>query len=141
MKKTQFGWPFFVIIPMIDLLVLLAEQNPLISILVIGISFIIMLLAYKMTIKVDDTSISFSMGIGLISKSYKLKNITSYKAITYTALGWGIRFKPGATLYNVSGNKAIELSLKGKKRRIWLGTNASEELVAFLQSKLSHTSS
>ena len=57
------------------------------------------------------------------------------KPISYISLGWGIRLRPGVILFNVSGNKAIELEIKNKKRKIWIGTNCPEEIADFINSK------
>jgi hypothetical protein len=59
---------------------------------------------------------------------------------SYIPLGWGIRLKPGVILFNVSGTKAIELSIKGKKLKIWIGTDEPEELSDFINSKIQHSS-
>ena len=76
------------------------------------------------------------MGIGLIRGTYELKELSACRPMDYTPLGWGIRFRPGVTLYNVSGNRAIELEFKNRDRKIWLGTNTPEEIAAFINEKM-----
>jgi hypothetical protein len=98
---------------------------------------LILVLFYSLTITVDNEYVRFLFGIGLIKGKYRLEDIESCKSISYFPLGWGIRYRPGAILYNVSGNKAIELVIKGKTRKVWIGTNVPDELSEFINSKLS----
>jgi hypothetical protein len=143
MKRTQIGWVFIIIVIALIAFMLWnalhtgypqAVQNKMY--IGVGFTLLILLQFYKMTISVDDEYVRFSMGIGLIRKKYKLSDISSCKPISYMALGWGIRYRPGAILFNVSGNKAIELELKTKFRKVWLGTNAPEELSSFINEKI-----
>ncbi len=135
MKTTQYAWPFYIIIPMIIVFVGMqgvgiANQIPLVVILAV-----ILLLFFKLSIQVDDNHVQFSMGIGVIHGKYKLEDITYCRSVSYSALGWGIRLKQGAILYNVSGNKAIELDVKGKSRMIWIGSTNPDDLVNYIYAK------
>ena len=136
MKKTQVGWAFILILAALMIWLLWKGQNR--NILIgSGIFFaVILLLFYRLTIIVTDTQVKFIFGVGLIRGTYDLKDIRTCRPINYTPLGWGIRFRPGVTLYNVSGNRAIELELKNRDRKIWLGTNSPEEVAAFINEKM-----
>ena len=134
MKKTQIGWVFIVVLLLINILTLYKAPSPVIFIFCV--TFIILLLFYKLTIHVDDKAVSFSFGIGMIRGKYSLKDIEACRSITYLPLGFGIRIRPNTILFNVSGRHAIELSIKGKKRKVWIGTNTPEELAAYINSKL-----
>ena len=136
MKKTQMGWVFIILIPLVAAFNLIYFPELLIAISIVTTLFIVLLLFYKLSVEVDNSHVRFSFGIGLIKGKYLLKDINYCKAIKYMPLGWGIRFRPGAILYNVSGNKAIELSVKNKKLKVWIGTNAPDELAAYISSKL-----
>jgi hypothetical protein len=94
------------------------------------LSFLICLLIfYKMTITIDDTDLSFIMGIGLIRKSFPLSDIESCTAVRNSPLwGIGIRMTPSGWLYNVSGLGAVELSFKNRKSRIRIGTDRPGEI-------------
>lgn len=94
------------------------------------ITFLIcLLLFYQLTISVDNNSISFSLGIGLAGKSYKLSEIKSCKAVKNPALyGVGIRMISNGWLYNVSGTGAIELQFKNRKSIVRIGTDKPEEI-------------
>jgi hypothetical protein len=96
------------------------------------ITFLICLLIfYKLTISLNTTHLSFELGIGLVSKKYRLSEIKSCRAVTNSALyGIGIRLIPDGWLYNVSGRKAIELTFKNRKSKIRIGTDKPEEIAA-----------
>jgi hypothetical protein len=82
---------------------------------------ILCLLAFAtLTVQVSDQAITLRFGIGLIRKSFLLKEVQAYRAVRnpwYYA--WGIHAIPGGWIFNVSGTEAIELQMKnGKKYRI-----------------------
>ncbi len=141
MKKTQLGSVFIVIILSVAVLVLYNDPDFRSNILTMAILAILLLMFYKLTIEVTDEVIKFSFGIGVIKGSYKLSEVKNCKSLKYTPLGWGIRYRPGVILYNVSGNKAIELEIKDKKRKVWIGTNSPDELVEYINSKRSEETS
>jgi len=139
MKKTQFGWVIVVVILLIEGLIGYAtiaqnEQKALLPATIILSACI--LLFWSLTVTVTDEYVKFSFGIGLIHGRFKISEITSCRPITYTPMGWGIRFRPGVTLYNVSGYKAIEIQRKNKYRTIWIGTDSPDEFAAFINSKM-----
>jgi len=136
MKRTQVGWVFLIIIPALSYFVW--QMDPTSSKLTS--MFIIMgliLLNFScMTIKVDDDFVRVVLGIGLIRWKYAISDVEYCKSIKYAALGWGIRFVADATLFNVSGNKAIELQIRGKSRKVWLGTDRPDELAEYITARL-----
>jgi hypothetical protein len=136
MKKTQIGWLIIAIIGILNVLVLSQIHDVgSVKILVI-ISLVVLLLFFQLTIRVDKEYVRFSFGIGLIRGKYRLVDIESCRPISYFPLGWGIRFRPGIVLFNVSGTKAIELSIKGKSRKIWIGTNNPDEVASAVNELL-----
>jgi hypothetical protein len=94
------------------------------------LTFIVSFLVFfKMTIIIDDTHLTFSMGIGLVRKSYPLSEIASCKPVTTSVLsGVGIHMTSSGWLYNVSGKYAIELTFKSSGRRIRIGTDKPDEI-------------
>ena len=102
------------------------------------LAFIICLLIfYKLTITVDDTHLTFIMGIGLIRRSYPLSDIESCKPVRNSVLwGIGIRLTSSGWLYNVSGLSAVELSFKNRKTRIRIGTDRPEEVTKAVKEKI-----
>jgi hypothetical protein len=92
---------------------------------------------YQLTIRVSDESVSFKMGVGLFGKTYPISEIESCYEVTTSLLnGFGIRMISNGWLYNVSGNKAIELHFKNKTSVVRIGTDKPEEIASFINSKL-----
>jgi hypothetical protein len=100
-----------------------------------GLMGFILLNGCCLTIKVDENYVRFSFGIGLFGRKYAISKITSCKPISYIALGWGIRFRKDAILYNVSGNKAVEIEVEGKVMKIWIGTDKPDEIAAYINEQ------
>ena len=92
-------------------------------------------LFYALTVEIQNNVIRCRFGIGLIRKSISLSEIQAVRAVQNPwYAGWGIRWIPGQYwLWNVSGFKAVELTMKdGKKFRI--GTDEPEALVRAIES-------
>ncbi|MCT4590901.1 MAG: hypothetical protein N4A71_23960 [Carboxylicivirga sp.] len=136
MKKIQTGWVIIVVTLVAWFFVMFFYRELYASMTISLVSLLILLLFYKLTVEVSDKHVSFYMGIGLIRRTFALKDIIHCKPISYMPLGWGIRFRPGAILYNVSGTKAIELKLKNKRWNVWIGTDVPDELADYINSKL-----
>jgi hypothetical protein len=98
--------------------------------LFIALTFLICLLIfYKLTIYIDNNSISFKLGIGLISRKYLLSEILSCRPVKNNPVyGIGIRLIPQGWLYNVSGLDAVELTFKNKKSKVRIGTDKPDEI-------------
>lgn len=136
-KYTQFGtFSVLVILPILIFLVIMMivtgfdDPAPLIVMIFVIVTLLICLLIfYKLTIEIDDTHLSFSLGNGMIKRKYALKDIEGCRPVKNPLLyGIGIRLTPGGWLYNVSGRYAIELTFKNKKSKIRIGTDKPEEL-------------
>jgi hypothetical protein len=70
-----------------------------------------------MTVVVDERGIEARMGVGVIKRRVAWSELRAYRSVKNPwYYGWGIRFYPGGTLYNVSGALAVELALKNGKR-------------------------
>jgi hypothetical protein len=138
---TQFGT--FTVIIMSALLIVVASllikhgfspdpETYLYAFLVL-ISLICLLTFYKLTIIVDDTTVSFKLGIGIFGKSYNTTEIASCKPVKNLWIyGVGIHKIPNGWLYNVSGLKAIELRFKDSTRVIRIGTNKPDEIAGMI---------
>ena len=133
-KFTQFGTLSVVI--MLPLLLIFTgllirsginSQDSFIHIFLVLTFFICLLTFYKMTIIINTRDVSFILGIGLVSKSYKISDLRSCKPVTNSVLsGIGIRMLPNGWLYNVTGLKAIELQFRNKKSVVRIGTDRPE---------------
>jgi len=137
MRKTQIGWVFIIIVGgMFAALPFIKSGGASFAFTTQILLGFILFLFYRLTIIVDDEFVRFIFGIGLIRGKYKLSDIIQCQPVRYFSLGWGIRLRPGVILFNVSGNKAIELVIKGKRRKVWIGTDSPEEIADFIQKKI-----
>ena len=136
MKTTQTAWAVILIVIALNIIVIFGYKDPQGNLFLGIISLVLILLFHSLTITVDDNYIKFSFGIGLIRGKYKLENIKHCHPAHYFSMGWGIRFRPGIILFNVSGNKAIELSIKNRTRKVWIGTDQPEEVSDYINSLL-----
>lgn len=104
-------------------------QTSVLAVLVIALG-----LLYSLTVEIKENSLECYFGTGLIRRKIPLSDIIEAHAVRNPWLvGWGIRWYPGKYwLWNVSGQRAVELLLKdGKKFRI--GTDEPESLVQAIQ--------
>ena len=143
MKTTQFGWSIVValvlaILLMLSILIIVGfDKIPLLVIFgfVTAILVFCIVFFYKLTIIIDQDYISFSFGVGLFSRKYRLAEIKSCVPVRNSFLdGIGIRITPDGMLYNVSGFKAIELTFKNKTQRVRIGTDKPDEIAEYLNS-------
>ena len=89
--------------------------------------FFSLLGVYNITIIIDNTYLSFKLGIGLIKKRYKIANIKSCKPVAGVSKRIGIGTKMSLSgdileYYIVTGFKAIELQFLDKKTIVHIGT-------------------
>ena len=141
-KFTQFG-TFTVIILSVLLIVFVTllidhgfsvKPEAYMSASLVLIFIVCLLTFYKLTIIIDNTTISFKLGIGIFGKSYKIDEIESCNSVKNKFIyGWGIHLIPNGWLYNVSSFKAIELTFKNSNKVIRIGTNKPEEIVELMQ--------
>jgi len=141
-KITQFGT--FTVIILCVLLIVFAislinhgfsadQETYLYAVLVLTFT-VCLLTFYKLTIIVDNTTVSFKLGIGLLGKSYEISEIKSCKPVKNLWIyGVGIRKLPNGWLYNVSGLKAIELRFKDSTKVIRIGTDRPDEIAEVIK--------
>jgi hypothetical protein len=135
MKRTQIGWVIILVISFLTISTFIINTDPHQQIKLVILSGLILINFGCLTIKVDQEYVRCAFGVGLIRWKYKLSDIEKCSSITTFSLGWGVRFQKDGVLYNVSGNKAIELSLKGKSRLVKIGTDKPNELVSYINEK------
>lgn len=114
------------------------EIMPVIIFVFVMLTFIVcILIFYKLTITIDDTHLTFKMGIGLIRKSYPLSEIENCIPVS-NSIWWGvgIRLIPSGWLYNVSGTAAIELTFKNRKTKIRIGTDRPVEVAEAVRERI-----
>ena len=97
---------------------------------------------YKLTISIDSTSLSFKLGVGLVSKKYLIADIESCETVKNSPLyGIGIRLIPEGWLYNVSGLQAIELTFKNRNSKIRIGTDQPDEITGIINKMIENEKS
>ncbi len=140
MKKTQIGWATLAVLIILDVLILIASHNLPTILVCAGFTLLMIILMGTLTISVDDNYVNYAFGIGLVRGRYLLSEIEYCKPVKYTPVSWGIRLKPGYIMYIVSGTKAIDLSVRGKKRKIRIGTDYPIEFSEFINKKINKSS-
>jgi len=96
-----------------------------------------LVLFYQLTITVTEETVSFRMGIGLIGKSYSIREIQSCQTVKNSLLyGLGIHWFPKGIIYNISGINAIELRFKNRRSVVRIGTDRPEEVARLINSLL-----
>ena len=138
-KHTQIGY-FLVTVYSIVVLFLgyfniMTSFHPLTFIALIIVLTVLGIFAC-LTVTVNDQIVKIQFGLGIIRKTFPLKEIETYRVVKNPwYYGWGIRFTPRGWLFNVSGFSAIELQMKnGKRYRI--GTDDPDNLAKALGEAL-----
>jgi len=82
----------------------------------------------KLTIKIDNETLRWSFGIGIVRKQVLLAEIAVCEPIRIRWwYGWGIHLTPYGWLYNVSGLDAVTITLRDG-RKFALGTDDPQGL-------------
>lgn len=145
-NKTQIGWLCITIIGIVWIFLIVGYfnqwgDNPasLAGVIFVSIIFIIAILTcYCFNVKINDKHITIRMGIGFIRKRIALSQIEKCEIVRNKWwYGWGYKLGPSFVLYNISGFKAIELSLKRRKEKIRIGTNEPEKLKEVIDEMIS----
>ncbi len=81
-------------------------------------------------VTIDESYLRIKFGYGIFRKKFLIRDIVSVKSVkNHWYYGWGIRWRPGTWIYNVSGFDAVEIKMKnGKIYRI--GTDEPQALEA-----------
>ena len=138
-EHVQIGWVILgslaLPIPILVFAALLAGSNVPLVVAAVVLSLVAALFG-TLKVKVDRSEISLRLGVGVIRRRIALSDVKAFAEVeTPWYFGWGIRYYPGGTLYNVSGLAAVELALNDG-RRVRLGTNESAKLFLVLESVL-----
>ena len=142
-KHTQVGYLLLTLYSIVVLFLgyfnIMTNFHPL---TLIGLIIILIILGTfaLLTVTIDDQMIKIQFGLGIIRKTFPLKEIETYRVVKNPwYYGWGIRFTPRGWLFNVSGFSAIELQMKnGKRYRI--GTDDPDNFAAALDEALNNES-
>lgn len=99
----------------------------------LAVTATVFVLAYQMQTDVTNEEIVLRFGLLGIRKRIPFSRISTVREVRNPwYYGWGIRIIPNGWLYNISGNKAVELQLhSGKVLRI--GTQKQTELASVIK--------
>jgi hypothetical protein len=134
-RHTQFGSAIVVTCGAIALVLLVAALSSPVRSLWIACVVLLISGAFfsTLTITIEDGILRASFGPGLIRKRVKLADVASVRPVPVRWwYGWGIHLTPRGWLYNVSGWKAVEITLRNG-RRFCLGTDEPENLQKAIQ--------
>ena len=141
-NHTQTGYLIIIALVLVALLFgfILTQIEFHYALLVLMIAILLLLTSFlTLNVTVNKNYLRIKFGYGIFSKSFKIKEITSVKAVRNKwYYGWGIRFwwKPRMIIYNVSGYDAVEIKLKNK--RIYrIGTDEPKQLEQAIKKRMS----
>ena len=107
------------------------------TLLIVSVVLLITLaLFYKLTITINEETLSASFGIGMIRKRVSVAEIAACEPIRIRWwYGWGIHLTLYGWLYNVSGLDAVAITLRNG-RKFALGTDHPQGLAEALRSAI-----
>ncbi len=132
---------FVVLLGLLALLLFLVQADDddgdtTIAAVVVGLSMLVVFAAAvvfsRLTVTVDPTEVIAAFGWGWPRRNIALGEIVSVRKVRNKWwYGWGLRWIPGGSMYNVWGFDAVELELRsGKVFRI--GSDEPDALLAAL---------
>lgn len=128
---TQVGWLLIVLVggTLVGVSALLLFSAGLALALPVAVFLALVLACFGwLTVRVDESDVMVRFGVGLIRKRIPLAQVRSFRVVRNKWwYGWGIRFTPEGTLWNVSGLGAVELTLDGPKK-FRIGSDEPEAL-------------
>lgn len=145
-KNTQYGILISTILILSIIVIILLYRYPLgnnpmsiniLIILLITFTFAF-LFFYKLTISIDSTKITASLGIGLLKRSILIEEIdfeTLEKITPSLITGIGIRLTTKGWLWNVKIGDAIYFKNKAKTKTFLVGTRDFETIVKILKQE------
>ena len=138
-EHVQVGWVILgsLLLPIPILTIVAAAAGTKLPLLVLAALLLLSAAMFgTLKVRVDESALSLRFGMGVIRRRFDLSNLQSFAEVENPwYYGWGIRFFPGGTLYNVSGLNAVELALKDGSR-VRIGTDESAKLYLVLESIL-----
>jgi len=94
----------------------------------LGAFGVLAVLFSSLTVTVTDQELIFYFGPGFWTRHFSLDDVVSVEVVRNSPLhGWGIRYTRHGWLYNVSGRRAVEVTIRGEGQ-IRIGTDEPEAL-------------
>jgi len=138
-QHTQIGWLALAssLVPLVVLLPIMGTAGSVAPALIAAVVLVVTAgLFATLTVRVDSVELGLRFGLGLVRRRFALASVASFGEVRNPwHYGWGVRWYPGGTLYNVSGLSAVELVLNDG-RRVRIGTDEPAELTRVLESHL-----
>lgn len=135
----QIGWVTLLLLLLVALIIYVAFQQTgaaIVGTLALLIPILVAFLFGSLTVEVDRERLRIRYGVGLIRKSWPVREIASAAAVRnpwYT--GWGIRILPSGVVYNVGGFDAVEVTMQNGKR-FRIGTDQPAELERAIRARV-----
>jgi len=100
-------------------------------------ALVVTFLFNRLNVEVTEQHLIVRFGPGWRVRKIPLEHIESVNVTRYPwYYGYGIRLTPKGTLYNVSGNDAVQLRLRGGKK-VLVGSDEPERLASILAARIS----
>ena len=135
--QSSFVWLFVLsIVETLAVVTVLLSGAPIIGLVVVmtvtSLAIVIGLTFSRLTVEVHDEGVTVFFGRGWPKRFIRFGDIASARKVRNSAwVGWGLRWIPGGSVWNVWGLDAVELALTSGKR--WrLGTDEPDTLLAAL---------
>lgn len=133
-KHTQFGTLTLIILLITGAIVapiflsMFVGGQLVVAFVTIGLYLLILAMFYNFAVEISDGKLKFWFGIGVVGKTYPLKEIQSTQEVKNPWYYlWGVKSIPGGWLYAIAPGSAVEIVLKDGKV-IRLGTNQPKKL-------------
>ena len=144
-EKIQTGWIIIILISIIICSLTIcyfmkigSKPLSLIGYVISTAIFVLVLLVfYRLKVRVDNLGIHIIYGIGLVHIIIKPEKV-NYVRIVKTPLssGLGIRITEKGMLYNIQGQDTVEISfLREQSKIVRIGSNDAFALKAFIEKK------
>jgi hypothetical protein len=114
------------------------ESSPHRDILIVVSILLLITIAlfYKITLTIDNETLRWSFGAGIIIKKVRVTEIAWCEPIRIRWwYGWGIHLTPYGWLYNVAGWDAVAITLRNG-RKFALGTDDPHGLAEAIQAAM-----
>ena len=142
-EKAQIGWLMIVLFSIVSINLTICYlmkigNRPLpldVYIILMSIIVLVLLVFYRLKIRVDNLGIHIIYGIGLVYININPEKINHVRVVkTPWYSGLGIRVTGKGMLYNIQGSHAIEISyVKGNIKTVQIGSNDALGLKQFIE--------
>lgn len=144
--KSQIGWFLIVVLVLINISISISYffqigDKPLtenVYYVLFSLFVLLLLIFYKLRVKVDEKGIDIIYGVGLIKIGLRPDEVISVKKVKNSWIhGYGIRIISGGILYNIQGIDAVEINYvqKSKNKKVRIGSADVDNLLLAIKSR------